>query len=201
VEKISGVILAGGAASRFGGKTKANMIVGGISIISRMVNTLNEIFDEIIIVTNRPEEFQDYRNYKVVADEHKNTGPLGGIHAAMTVSSNPAIFVFAGDMPFISGDLIIRQIEYFNKSQCDVLIPKINSKDEPLHAIYNLTTFLKLDYFLLAMNDYAIRNFLGKVDVTYWHLEETPVYRKVFTNINTPSDLSMADKVFKQNEA
>jgi molybdopterin-guanine dinucleotide biosynthesis protein A len=191
--KISGVILAGGVNSRFGGQTKSNMIVGGVSIISRMVNTLQEVFDEIIIVTNTPEEFSDYRKYRIVQDEFKKVGPLGGIHAAMSASSNPAIFVFAGDMPFITKELIINQIECYRKLHCDVLIPRVESYDEPLHAIYSLTTFIKLDNYLLTMKNYRIKDFLDKVDVEYFKLDETPAYRRVFTNINTPSDLSMAN--------
>jgi molybdopterin-guanine dinucleotide biosynthesis protein A len=191
--KISGVILAGGVNSRFGGQTKSNMIVGGVSIISRMVNTLQEVFDEIIIVTNTPEEFSDYRKYRIVQDEFKKVGPLGGIHAAMSASSNPAIFVFAGDMPFITKELIINQIECYRKLHCDVLIPRVESYDEPLHAIYSLTTFIKLDNYLLTMKNYRIKDFLDKVDVEYFKLDETPAYRRVFTNINTPSDLSTAN--------
>lgn len=195
VKNISGVILAGGANSRFGGITKANMPLGGVSIISRIAGTLKDIFEEIIIVTNTPEEFSDFRKFKIVSDEYKKTGPLGGIHAAMNASSNPAIFVFAGDMPFISKELIISQIEYYRKLHCDVLIPKLDKYDEPLHAIYNLTTFIKLDYWLLTMSNYKIKDFLAKVDVEYLHLEETQDYRKIFTNINTPSDLSAADAI------
>jgi molybdopterin-guanine dinucleotide biosynthesis protein A len=161
VKKISGVILAGGASSRFGGKTKSTMTVGGVSIISRMIETLSEIFDEIIIVTNKPEEFQEFRKCKIVRDEYKKVGPLGGIHAAMNVSSNPAIFVFAGDMPFITKELIVSQVKLYNELKCDVLIPRMDTYDEPLHAIYSLITFIKLDYFLLTSREYAIRDFLG----------------------------------------
>lgn len=193
VKNISGVILAGGENSRFGGQTKSNMIVGGISIISRMVDTLKGIFDELIIVTNTPDEYSNYMKYRIVQDVYKKVGPLGGIHAAMNASSNPAIFVFAGDMPFISKELIINQIEYFEKLHCDALIPKMGTSDEPLHAIYSLTTFIKLDYYLLTKQNHRIMDFLDKVDVEYLQLDETPALRWVFTNINNPSDLSVAN--------
>jgi molybdopterin-guanine dinucleotide biosynthesis protein A len=200
-KKISGVILAGGANSRFGGKTKSNMIVGGVTIISRMVGIISELFDEIIIVTNKPEEFQDFRKYKIVQDEYKKMGPLGGIHAAMNASTNPAVFVFAGDMPLIRKDLIEYQLVYYNKNRCEVLIPRMDNYDEPLHAVYCLSTFIKLDYYLLTMKNYAIRDFLGKVEVNYMNLDETPAYRRVFTNINTPSDLAMADIYLQDKSA
>jgi molybdopterin-guanine dinucleotide biosynthesis protein A len=201
VKNISGVILAGGASSRFGGRTKSNMTVGGTSIISRTVNTLSEIFDEIIIVTNKPDEFQEFRNCRLVSDRYLKVGPLGGIHAGMIASSNPSVFVFGGDMPFISKELIIRQIQYFNNTTCDVLIPKMNSDEEPLHAIYSLSIFIKLDYYLLTRSDYAIKDFLCKVEVKNLNIDETPSNRKIFTNINTPSDLSVADKFQRNNRS
>lgn len=48
---ISGVILAGGTNKRFGGITKANIVIYGETIASRISETLSEIFGDIIIVT------------------------------------------------------------------------------------------------------------------------------------------------------
>jgi molybdopterin-guanine dinucleotide biosynthesis protein A len=53
--RISGVILAGGSNKRFGGITKANVVIDGETIISRIISTISDLFDEIIIVTNKPE--------------------------------------------------------------------------------------------------------------------------------------------------
>ena len=43
-ENISGVILAGGENKRFDGINKSNLIIGGSSIISRIVNIISDIF-------------------------------------------------------------------------------------------------------------------------------------------------------------
>ena len=97
---ISGVILAGGANKRFGGITKAKVVIDGLTIISRIIFVIEDLFSEIIIVTNRSEEFRDLISFKIVEDQYLNAGPLGGIHSALKSSSEDAIFVFAGDMPF-----------------------------------------------------------------------------------------------------
>jgi molybdopterin-guanine dinucleotide biosynthesis protein A len=197
-DKISGVILAGGAGKRFGGKTKSRMAVGGIPIMTRMVKILDEIFNEIIIVTNTPEEFREYVNVKLVKDKHIKVGPLGGIHAAMSIATNPYLFVFAGDMPFVSKDLILEMISCFEKSDCDVLIPRLEKYNEPLHAIYSLSAFIKLETYLLTRKDYAIRDFLSGLNVKYMDLENTDSNRKIFTNINSPSDLLAAEDILLQ---
>jgi molybdopterin-guanine dinucleotide biosynthesis protein A len=118
--RISGVILAGGTNKRFGGITKANVVIGGKTIISRMISTISDLFDEIIIVTNNPIEFKDLTQYKIVQDLFLKAGPLGGIHAALNASSEDAIFVFAGDMPFLDKEIISDQINEFNKREYDV---------------------------------------------------------------------------------
>lgn len=191
-EKISGVILAGGENKRFGGITKSNIIVGGSSIITRMIGTISEIFDEIIIVTNTPDEFQLFRQYKIVPDKFLKVGPLGGIHAAIKNSSKGSVFVFAGDMPYINKELIIEQIRYFNLKKADALIPRINEKDEPLHAIYSYSVLKKLENYLSSENKYAIRDFLEIIKVSYMILQDAEKHRRAFTNINTPEEADKA---------
>ncbi len=188
--KISAVILAGGANTRFNGKTKANIQISGVRIIARTIKVLHEIFDDIIIVTNTPEDFKGYNHFTIVPDEIKKVGPLGGIHAAMRVAKNNSVFVFASDMPCISGSLIRKHIEFYNKRVCDAAIPRIREDKEPLHSIYNKGIFTDLDKFLRGTNKYSIENFLKNLIVRYNNLEDTEQNRKAFLNINSPQDLS-----------
>jgi molybdopterin-guanine dinucleotide biosynthesis protein A len=87
---ISGVILAGGNSKRFNGIVKAKIIIEGKTIISRIIETIENIFDEIIVVTNTPKEFQEYTGCKIIGDQFLNKGPLGGIHAALKKSKKEA---------------------------------------------------------------------------------------------------------------
>jgi molybdopterin-guanine dinucleotide biosynthesis protein A len=188
--KMSGVILAGGANKRFGGITKANVVVGGKTIISRMISAIGNIFEEIIIVTNKPEEFREYIQYLLVEDQYLKAGPLGGIHAALKTSSEDAIFVFAGDMPFLDGKIIIDQINEFNKRQYDVLIPEVDQFIEPLHAIYRKSVLVDLERFLSEGKSRAVRDFLREVNVGYFQVSKTRKTEIAFANINSPSDLN-----------
>ena len=160
--RISGVILAGGTNKRFGGKTKANVVIGGKTIISRMISTISDLFDEIIIVTNNPIEFKDLTQYKIVQDLFLKAGPLGGIHAALNASSEDAIFVF---------------------------IPKVDQFIEPLHAIYRKTVLNDLEIFLSTGKSKAVRDFLSEENVGYLQISDTEKTELAFSNINSPSDL------------
>ena len=188
--RISGVILAGGSSKRFGGITKANVVVHGETIISRIISTISDLFNEIIIVTNKPEEFQEFIQYKMVEDQYLKAGPLGGIHAALKASSEDAIFVFAGDMPFLDKKIITYQINEFKKMETDVLIPEINQFIEPLHAIYRKSVLNDLEVYLSTGKSRAIRDFLSEVNVGYFQLPKTEKTKLAFANINSPSDLA-----------
>jgi len=188
-KNISGVILAGGAGKRFNGSIKPKIIVEGKTIISRILESFDGLFDEIIIVTNTPDEFYGFSSCKITGDQFVDRGPLGGIHAALKMTVSEAIFVVAGDMPYLRKDLILRQIESFEKGNCQVLIPKINNFIEPLHGIYSKSILNRLEEYLLNNSDNAIYKFISLTDVGYMEIGDSEDSSKAFTNINYPSDI------------
>ena len=187
--KISGAILAGGAGSRFSGRMKPKIVVDGETIISRILTVIKDIFEEIIIVTNNPEEFSDFKFCIIVHDEILNAGPLGGIHAAMKASSNDAVFIFAGDMPFPDRNIISGMIEAYNKSDCDALIPKVGEYIEPLFSIYSQAIISHLEAYLEAGRSKAVRNYIESINAEFLQFGNTEIIKKAFTNINSPSDI------------
>jgi len=189
IDDISGVILAGGTNRRFNGLIKSNIVLGGKSIISRITDTLDEIFSNIIIVTNTPEAFKGLDKFLVIGDRFRNVGPLGGIHAALMATRCSACFVFAGDMPLLNGELIIRQTEYYRQHNCDALIPRSADFIEPLHAIYNRKILDSLEDYLTQKQGYAVRMFLRTIDVAYFDLLPSDTAGSPFTNINYPEDI------------
>jgi molybdopterin-guanine dinucleotide biosynthesis protein A len=192
---ITGVILAGGASKRFNGVVKSKIEIGGKTIISRITDTFNGIFDEIIIVSNSPEEYTDYSGCRIIGDIFMNKGPLGGLHAAMTVSENEAFFVVAGDMPLLDRELIIRQIDFFSLQSCDILIPMVGSYIEPLHGIYRRSILKNLGDYLAGDNDYAMREFFKKAEMLYFKVGDSEI--RSFTNINYPSDIDTVKRMLE----
>lgn len=193
--KISGVILAGGTNSRFNGITKANVVIGGKTIIDRILVIIEAIFSEIIIITNTPQEFSKYSEFKIVSDVILNKGPLGGIHAALKASDNDVVFVFAGDMPMLNNNIISRLIDSYTSQKYDVMIPSIGNNIEPLHSIYNKSILSKLEEYLSDNNDYAVRDFIKNVKAGYLNLENSEQNRMAFSNINSPEDLLLFERL------
>jgi molybdenum cofactor guanylyltransferase len=190
---ISGVILAGGTNKRFEGKTKANVVIEGVTIISRIISAIDDLFPELIIATNNPEEFLEFSQYKIIKDIYLKAGPLAGIHAAMKSSAKEAVFIFAGDMPFPDKKIIAGMIDEFNLGNCDVLIPKIGQFIEPLHAIYRKSLMDDIERFIEDGKSRAVRDFLREVKTDYQTIAETEQNKRAFTNINSQYDLDNID--------
>lgn len=187
---ISGVILAGGASKRLGGIIKSNIVISGEKIITRIINSISDIFDEIIIVTYNPSEFREFTSCRIIGDHYLNAGPLGGIHAAMKSSANDAIFVFAGDMPFLSKEIITEQINQFSSKECDILIPLIGGFTEPLHSIYRVTLLNEMERYITGGKNRSVRDFIKLMNVRYMPIHESEENKRAFTNINSREDIS-----------
>lgn len=196
-DKISAAILAGGNNIRFKGKSKANVTISGARIIVRMLKVLNDIFDEIIIITDTPEDFKSFKQFKIVPDKLKNKGPLGGIHAALSTVNNDSVFVFAGDMPCLSRDIILEQIKFYKSNTANVCLPRINNNINHLHSIYNKNIFKELDKYLTNSDRYSTKEFLKLVRKRYFYLDNTDKNQQAFSYINSPNDIEeMQEKIY-----
>jgi molybdenum cofactor guanylyltransferase len=182
---ISGVVLAGGKNSRFDGRFKAKTIIGNDSIINSILRTIRPVFKEVIIVTNNVDEFSDITGCLITGDRYLHKGPLGGIHAAMRAASGEALFVFAGDMPFLSRDLILTMVRDFADQPADALVPVMRGNPEPLHSVYMKNLAGMIEEIFASGTDYMMRNFLKKLAVRYYEVPDNEKYTRSFTNINT----------------
>lgn len=193
-KKIAAAILAGGPGTRMKGVTKPNILIAGKTVLSRTLNTIEGIFDEIIIVTDKPSEFTNYSDCIITSDQFKGIGPLGGIHAALKITSCKTIFVMAGDMPLLSNELIKNQICLFEEFDCDILVPKTGTLIEPLHSVYRRNVLKRLEEYLNQKGNNAVREFFSIVDTRYMDLNGSEDLRIVFSNINYPADIHEVEK-------
>ncbi len=199
---LAAAILAGGKNTRMHGRNKAFIPVDGMPIVQRSLSVLGKIFKETIIVANSGQDFAAFEKDSIItADLIKDCGPLGGIYSALSVTTQKAVFFVACDMPNLHAGLIKRLVKYFEKSDFDVVVPRINTFIEPLYGIYRAKLKNKLKIILNSSKDYSIRSFLRTVQVGYLDLKDNTLNRKIFSNLNTPQDLKDAlEGVWKQNQ-
>jgi molybdopterin-guanine dinucleotide biosynthesis protein A len=159
-----------------------------VQIITRTLSLLKHRFSEIILAGWPPDDSAPEGTI-TVADNFPGMGPLAGIEAAMKVSSATWLFVFGGDMPWLSEEIITDQATALQKAPADVMIPRIDKSIEPLHAIYRCSLHPYLESYLRADNDPAVRAFFRPLKVRYYDLPRNEKNLKAFTNINSPEDL------------
>lgn len=163
--------------------------IEGVQIITRTVSLLKPLFCNIILAGWPPDDALP-ESTVTIADNFPGLGPLAGIEAAMKASPVPWLFVFGGDMPWLAEELIKDQAVAFLESPADVLIPRIGKSIEPLHAIYRCSLHPYLETYLRAGKDTAVRAFFKPLKIRYYDLPGNNKTLKVFTNINSPQDLS-----------
>jgi len=135
IAEVTGVILAGGASSRFG-SNKALAVHDGKSLISSVAATLERLFPQRLLITNDPETYA-FLGWPSLGDYFKGAGPLAGIHAALGGINTPCAFITGCDMPFLSEELIRLLAELASSGDWDVVVPCPGGRPEPLYAIYH----------------------------------------------------------------
>lgn len=196
-KRISAAILTGGSASRMKGVSKSGLFVAGETVINRILRTIDDLFSEIIIVSNARRDLPDIRNCIIVSDIIHGRGPAGGIHAALQNTDSQAVFVFAGDMPLLDRSIILQQISLCNSVNYDILVPRYGNNIEPLHSVYSSHLAGKLGEFISDGKNNAIRDFFNEVNTVYMDLPDNYETRIAFSNINNPEDLVEIDRIIK----
>ena len=183
------VILAGGLNSRMGGSNKAFLKVGGQTILKRVLDSISPFFEEILLVTRRPELYTDLP-LRIVTDIYPARASLTGIHAGLKNAAAPLAFVLPCDAPFVQPALIrflLGEIE----PALDVIVPLIDNHYEPLCAIYSKRCLPFIED-QLDRDDFTILNFFDRIN-----LKTIPAQRiktaddgmVSFFNVNTPEAL------------
>ena len=185
---ICGAILAGGKGRRIG-YPKVRLRINGELVVDRVVKTMKEIFEEVIVVVNDRDDFSGEYGVSVVEDLLPGRGPLAAIYTALKLSGREMIFVAAGDMPFIQPDLIRRLLGIAQSNDCDCVIPRNNVGYEPLHAVYSAGALTGFESALRG-DDLSIWAAFSRLNTLY--VDTTPGERRSFFNINTPDDLKLA---------
>ena len=97
-------VLAGGKSSRMG-QNKVLMEYQNRRFLDRICEELQGFDEKPCISAAMPGEYEDL-GLSVVCDEHREIGPMEGIRQVLIHTSCDYVFVCAGDMPFITGNLV-----------------------------------------------------------------------------------------------
>ena len=193
--RCTGVILAGGAASRYGGQPKGLLTVAGRRVIDRVADALTEVTDDLLLIANDPAADCWLPGVRTEADVRPGCGSLGGIHAALWHARSPVVLV-AWDMPFVPAALLRALREH--GADADAVVPSSGSRRgvEPLCAYYTPACLAPIEQRLDA-HDLRVVSFYESVRVRALAPDDVARFGdpvRLFHNINTPSDLELAER-------
>lgn len=191
---ITVCIQAGGRSSRMG-EDKALKPFLGRPLIQRVVDRLSPIADELIVTTNRPEEYA-FLDVRLIADLKPGRGALGGLYTAIASASHPIVAVVACDMPFASAALLEAAGRLLVEERADVVIAKTDEGYEPLHAVYRRETCLPAIESAIGADQWKVIAWFPQVRVRVLTPGEIKRYDPgglAFWNVNTPEEFIKAE--------
>ena len=196
---MRGAILAGGGATRFGGKPKGLEQIGGERILDRLARVLALALGEPpLLVANAPDAASWRPDLRTVADVRPGFGALSGIYTAVIESPAPVVCV-AWDMPFVAESLIRALADGLQSS--DAVLPQSDGRRgvEPLCAGYGPACREAIAESMAAGDLRAI-GFHDRIRVGILPLDQVRTLADpdlLFFNVNTADDLAKADQLWR----
>ena len=197
---IGVAVLAGGQGQRLGGRDKAQVRVGGRTILARQVDVLAPEFPWRVLV-REPPALPETAGWAHVSDRRAGIlGPLAGLEAALATAANEvdALVLVACDLPFLqTGVLRLLRQTLATAPDVDAVVPLVENEPQPLLGAYR-SDLLPL---VSALLDRGVRSMRGLLSAAHVHwLDEArlrvadPALRSFF-NVNTPEALKEAERL------
>jgi molybdopterin-guanine dinucleotide biosynthesis protein A len=189
-------IQAGGRSSRMG-EDKALKSFLGRPLIQRMVDRLSPVASEVIVTTNRPEDYT-FLGLRLQPDLKPDRGALGGLYTAVASASHPLVAVVACDMPFASAPLIEAAARLMVREEADVVIARTEEGYEPFHALYRRATCLPAIEAAIEADQWKVIAWFPQVKVRILTTDDIQQYDPAglaFWNVNTPEEFIQAETI------
>ena len=188
----SAAILAGGRASRFGGRDKSALAVEGRPILERQLAALSEVADDVMLVVGK--ETPPRADVRVVRDRVTASGPLGGLDAALAAARHDALVLVACDMPFVTARLLGHLLGL--TAEADAVVPRTERGYHPLCAAYTRACQPAIAG-RLDRGHFRMVDFLADVRVRVVCGDELAAlgdHHRLLANINTPAEYKGLDR-------
>lgn len=189
-------IQAGGRSSRMR-EDKALKPFLGRPLIQRMVDRLSPVADEVIVTTNRPEDYA-FLGLRLQPDLKADRGALGGLYTAVASASHPLVAVVACDMPFASAPLLEAAARLMFREEADVVIARTEEGYEPFHALYRCETCLPAIEAAIEADQWKVIAWFPQVKVRILTTDDIQQYDPAglaFWNVNTPEEFIQAETI------
>lgn len=182
---VTGVILAGGKASRMGGKDKGLLELNGQPLWQHVAQKLAPQVSDIIISANRNLDIYRASGLPVVTDTLNDyPGPLAGMLSVMQQYNRPWFLFCSCDTPHIPADLVARLQKH--RHQASAVWVHDGDRDHPTITLIHRDIMPFLQTYL-ARGERRVMVFLRE---SGGHTVDFSDVKSAFANVNTPEDLA-----------
>ncbi len=193
MERVAGLILAGGLSRRMGGGDKALLPVAGRTLLERVIERARPQVDLLALSANGDSARFGAGDLPVLADALPgHLGPLAGILTGMEWVRQVApdcrwLAGFAADTPLLPADLVARLAAARARSGADMACASSGGRRHPVFGLWPVALAGDLrralaEEGLRKAGDWIARYAVAEVA---WPDDE----RDPFFNVNTPADL------------
>lgn len=171
-------------------------------LITRVIERLSPIADELIVTTNRPADYA-FLNQRLVSDLKPGRGALGGLYTAIASANHEYVAVVACDMPFASQSFFESAHRLIVKEDADVVIAKTDEGYEPLHTLYRRETCLPAIDAAINEDKWKVIAWFPQVKLRELSPDELKSFDPpglCFWNVNTPEEFEKAEYLARQSD-
>ena len=180
---VSGLILAGGRATRMGGEDKGLVPLDGTAMITHVIARLAPQVDQVAINANRHTTEYQALGYSVVADESPDfAGPLAGMLAGLAWCSSAYLQIVPCDGPLLASDLVMRLRTAI--ADADVAVAHDGERLQPAHLLIAAHRYAHLRAYI-ADGGRKIDHWLAQLRYQTVDFSDR---RAMFINVNTLSE-------------
>ena len=201
LNKVLGVVLAGGKSQRFG-QDKSQVKLQDKLLIDYILDEIINEFHEILIIANEPINFMNSNSISVTKDYKNGLGPLGGVLTAMKwIKENDKkykwVSTFPSDTPFFSK----KELKYFFENikihESKLFFVKSKETRHNIFGLWSLDLMDKLEKDI-DKGERKVENWANSIGVSTVDIE----YKNIdpFFNINTKEDFEKALRIMNNDK-
>lgn len=177
------MLLSGGLSSRMG-KPKALLTIGSETLLERTARA-GQIFSERLFSVNDP-SIPTPHGYTRVPDVYAQCGPMGGLHACLSVCRSQALVVAPCDAPGYTQEAVRFLLEHYEEELDALILQDRTGRAHPLMGIYHkrcLPVFTKC----LENGHLKLMHTLSQMNIRSVVPSES-LSQTLFINLNTPQE-------------
>ena len=189
--RVSGLVLAGGRSSRFGGD-KLAVRIDGRTLLANAIDGVTPASTEILVVAAPGAVPNVPAHVRLVHDPTAFEGPLAGVAAGLAAAHEPIALVVGADMPTLVGAVIESMLVEFEASGADAVLLEHDGRARPLPAVLRREPALAVAERLIGEGEHRLRALSDALDTRIvpeatWRALDP--YEMTGRDVDTPADL------------